>query len=100
MPEATINARDAPRKTVYLFTSLSAANSKVANCVLSPSSAMKTAINTVARTLKSINYTTLSLVKEWFMSVFGLVQYPDVVKSPFSYLQLWIRKDSGHVQSE
>jgi hypothetical protein len=42
MADVTTNANAAPTKTVSLLTSLSDANSIVANCVLSPSSAMNT----------------------------------------------------------
>ena len=53
IPDATIRANEAPKNTVSLLTSLSAANNMVANCVLSPSSAIKTAVKTVNRTLYS-----------------------------------------------
>ena len=45
-------AADAPKYTVHSLTSLSAANSIVASCVLSPSSAINTAANTVKKTHK------------------------------------------------
>ena len=54
MADVTINANAAPMKTVSLLTSLSEANSIVANCVLSPSSAMKTEVKTVANIFQSI----------------------------------------------
>jgi len=56
--EVKINAKDDPRKTVSLLTSLSAANNIVASCVLSPSSAIKITENTVKNILK---YPYLSL---------------------------------------
>ncbi len=52
--EVKTNAKDAPRKTVILLTSLSAANNIVASWVLSPSSATKITENTVNKILKSI----------------------------------------------
>ena len=52
--EATTSAAEAARNTVYLLTSLSVANSMVANWVLSPSSAINTAPNTVRNTFHSI----------------------------------------------
>src|SRR3990172_7018651 len=45
---------DAPTNTVHLPTPLSEAKSKVASCVLSPSSATNTAVNTVSNTFISI----------------------------------------------
>jgi hypothetical protein len=54
MADATINAADAAKKTVNLLTSLSAANSIVASWVLSPSSAIETATNTVMNIFQSI----------------------------------------------
>jgi hypothetical protein len=48
------NANAAPTKTVSLLVSLSEANSIVANCVLSPSSAMKTEVKTVDNIFQSM----------------------------------------------
>ena len=47
-------AADAPKNTVHSLTSLSAANNIVASCVLSPSSAINTAANTVKKTHSSM----------------------------------------------
>jgi len=52
--EVSTNAADAPTNTSHLLTSLSAANSKVASWVLSPSSARKTVVKTVKRIFQSI----------------------------------------------
>ena len=43
------HAVEAAKKTTHLLTSLSDANSIVANCVLSPNSAMKTAAKTTPK---------------------------------------------------
>lgn len=51
--DVTIRANEAARKTVSLSTSLSAANSIVASCVLSPNSAKKTTVNIVKKIFNS-----------------------------------------------
>src|SRR4030065_1316760 len=61
MPDAAINASDAPRKIVHLLTSLSEANSMVASCVLSPVAAMKTEMKTVASIFQSMTNPQLML---------------------------------------
>jgi hypothetical protein len=48
MHEATISASEAPQEKVHLLTSLSAAKSMVASCILSPRSA-----NTLSRKIPS-----------------------------------------------
>ncbi len=57
MAEVVIKASDAPAKINHLFTSLSEAKSIVASCVLSPSSAMKTVMKIVMKSL----YCTLGM---------------------------------------
>jgi hypothetical protein len=52
--DATINAADAAKKTVYLLTSLSEANSIVASWVLFPGPAIKIATNIVMNIFQSI----------------------------------------------
>ncbi len=53
--DATTNAADAAMNTVSLLTSLSDANNMIANCVLSPNSATKTAANIARNTFNSIH---------------------------------------------
>src|SRR5688572_2743259 len=50
-----MSAREAPKKTVSLFTSAPEAYSSVASCVLSPISAIKMVLNTVNRSFQSIS---------------------------------------------
>src|ERR1700752_1362643 len=54
MADVTTNANAAPAKTVSLLASLSDANSIVASCVLSPSSAIKTDVKTVDNIFQSM----------------------------------------------
>ena len=61
MAEATMSAADAAMNTVYLLTSLSAANSMVANWVLSPSSAIKTVAKMVMNTFQSMRSDQLEI---------------------------------------